>query len=222
MTGKRNDLRMVGTTSSIGGLLGKVRLIGECEMANDADCTQINCVGELDVSGSLRVEKTLKLTGECKVSGALRSGEIRGTGNIDVQKGVRGDALKFNGNLETNGDCELEKAELSGAFRIGGLLNAGSLVLSMYGPCRAQEIGGGAIRIRRSRFAALKGIIGTRGPLLEADVIEGDVVEVNYTEAGVVRGNRVIVGPGCSIGRIEYRQELRVDRHSNVQERIQL
>ncbi|MBB6674976.1 hypothetical protein [Cohnella nanjingensis] len=223
MNAARSDVRMVGTTSSVGGVLGKVRIIGECEMYSDTDCTRLNCVGEAKVQGHLRVEGTLKLTGECKITGALQAGEIRGTGNLEIQSGIRGDVLKFSGNLDTDGDCELEKADLSGAFRVAGLLNAGRLNLNMYGPCRAQEIGGGFIRIRKSKVATMKGWINSDGAArLHARVIEGDIVELHHTDAGIVRGNRVIIGAGCKIGRIEYRQELRVDRHSEVKERVQL
>ena len=38
--------------------------------------------------------------------------------------------------------------------------------------------------------------------------IEGDDVDLEYTEADVVRGRRVRIGEGCSIGRVEYSESL--------------
>lgn len=38
--------------------------------------------------------------------------------------------------------------------------------------------------------------------------IEGDDVDLEYTQADVVRGRRVRIGEGCSIGRVEYSESL--------------
>jgi hypothetical protein len=57
--------------------------------------------------------------------------------------------------------------------------------------------------------------------VLYADQIEGDKVELEHTEAGVVRGNHVKIGPGCEIGRVEYRDKLEVHKGSTVKEKVQ-
>ena len=42
----------------------------------------------------------------------------------------------------------------------------------------------------------------------QAGDIEGDDVDLEYTQADVVRGRRVRIGEGCSIGRVEYSESL--------------
>lgn len=54
---------------------------------------------------------------------------------------------------------------------------------------------------------------------LIADVIEGDRVYLENTEAAVVRGKEVIIGPGCSIGTIEYENKYECDPHSQIKEK---
>ena len=62
------------------------------------------------------------------------------------------------------------------------------------GRCLAQEIVGDRITIRKRKASlgdAVPAITGTR---LEARIIEGDVLDLEYVEADIVRGNRVILG----------------------------
>jgi hypothetical protein len=54
------------------------------------------------------------------------------------------------------------------------------------------------------------GIIPKLKPELRVGVIEGDYIDIEYTNADIVRGNVVIIGQGCSIGRVEYRSKLSV------------
>lgn len=56
---------------------------------------------------------------------------------------------------------------------------------------------------------------------LIADVIEGDRVYLENTEAAVVRGKEVIIG-GCSIGTIEYANKYECDPHSQIKEKTKL
>ena len=42
---------------------------------------------------------------------------------------------------------------------------------------------------------------------LTAEVIEGDKVEIEYTQADVVRGNHIKIGPGCKVDLVEYKGE---------------
>jgi cytoskeletal protein CcmA (bactofilin family) len=106
---------------------------------------------------------------------------------------------------------------VGGAFQVSGLLSADKLDVKMYGPCKAREIGGSTLRVRRSRATKLLDLIKAREPfVLKADQIEGDIVELEHTVAEVVRGNRVAIGPGCRIGRVEYQQSLKTHKSASV------
>ncbi|MNI77758.1 hypothetical protein D3C73_1340730 [compost metagenome] len=83
-----------------------------------------------------------------------------------------------------------------------------------------REIGVESLAVRRmgpgvwSKLAS--GIIPKLRAELQASVIEGDFLDLEYTTAEVVRGNTVIVGEGCSIGRVEYRNRLTVHPGARV------
>lgn len=39
---------------------------------------------------------------------------------------------------------------------------------------------------------------------MKTNTIEGDTITVEYTQAKVVRGRQIVVGPGSKIDRVEY------------------
>ncbi|RKP56090.1 hypothetical protein D7Z26_05410 [Cohnella endophytica] len=212
---------MVGTTTSAGGLFRDVKLIGESEFHGNVDCLKFTNTGEVEVNGSLKAASELKVTGECTIRGSLEARRLRGRGEIKILQGLRGEHIKFTGNIDTGGDCEIDACELQGAFNIEGLLSADHLELKMFGPCRAREIGGTALSVKRSKASKLLSIFRSSGNAgLTVDQIEGDRVQLEYTVAAVVRGKHVTVGPGCEIGRVEYGETLTVHKSAIVKQRV--
>lgn len=218
----RPTLKMVGTSSSNGGVFGKVSITGECEIRGDLDCELLSCTGEVAVDGGLTAG-TVKLTGVCETKGNLSAGDIRGSGELTVKGGLRGEKMKLFGQVTVDGDIELGEASLRGAVVCGGLLSAERLELGLLGPSVVRELGGGRLCVRRTRIGALKSVFAQKGAAsLKAETIEGDSVELQHTEAAVVRGGDVVIGPGCHIGTVEYRRELRVDAGSTVGARVRI
>lgn len=214
------NLKLVGTTSASGGRFGNVKITGEASLTGDVECRSLSCTGTADLRGSLTAD-TFKLTGECKVGGDMRSGRISAVGDIEIAGELHGDRVKLTGDVRVRGNGEAESIQVRGGLTVEGLLNAETIELRMLGPCRAKEIGGGAISVKRSRTSVFK--MFTRGnAVLQADLIEGDILELEHTRAAVVRGNRVTLGPGCEIGRVEYRGDLSVHDRASVGERMKL
>ena len=54
---------------------------------------------------------------------------------------------------------------------------------------------------------------------LSVVVVEGDEVRLENTDASVVRGRRVSIGPGCRIETVEYRDGLDVHPRATVEAR---
>jgi len=52
--------------------------------------------------------------------------------------------------------------------------------------------------------------------LLTAETVAGDIVHVESTRAGTVRGRRVTIGAGCRIEVVEYSESLQIDPHAEV------
>lgn len=200
----RRKLKIMGTGESLGGTFESVGIMGEGIVHGDLLTGGFKTMGTCRVKGSADL-RAGRVQGELIVEGALRAGEFKGLGQLTVQRGLTAGKLKIQGQLETGASCEVDEAELSGGFRIGGLLSADRLEINLYGPCEAKEIGCGRIEVKRSRIMDLKRRFTAAGPsVLKAEQIEGDELRLSYTEAAIVRGNRVAIGPGCVIGRVEY------------------
>lgn len=217
---RKQDLRIIGETTSSGGQFGNVRVTGECKFRGDVDCDRLSCVGETDVEGNLRAAE-LKLTGEIGIEGTLDAGRVGGRGQLEVKAGMRGEQVKFTGNLKVGGDCEAGDLVMHGAFQVNGLVSAEQLELKMFGSCNAREIGGGKLVVKRSRTSSIIHLFkpSSAGDLV-AGSIEGDVIELEHTRAEVVRGNHVTIGAGCEIGRVEYTQTLNVHKNAVVKDMV--
>lgn len=218
----RQDLKVVGNSATAGGQYRHVKITGECIMSGDVECERLACTGDGTVRGMLKTEE-LSLTGDLNVAGRLDAKKIRGTGDLVVDSSVCGEDIRFTGNIEVQGDCESGLMDVNGVCRVQGLLSAEQLKLKMFGPCYAREIGGGTLDVKRSKGSFWKHLFGQGSPIvLRAELIEGDVVELDYTSAALVRGKDVVIGPGCEIGRVEYWGTLEVHKEAIVNEQIRL
>ncbi len=217
-TADRTNQKILGNSTSAGGRFLDVKVTGECTFNGDVDCRKLTLMGETKVNGSLVMEN-MKLTGECSVKGGIEGESLRGQGEIRAES-VHVEGIKFTGNLSVAGNCDAEEMQISGAVQVDGLLSAETLEISLYGPSRAAEVGGGSVKIKRSLGGALIRP-GHPGHLsFAAGLIEGDQVELQGTAAETVRGGRVVIGTGCEIGTVEYRDSL--DIHSNAVVRNQV
>jgi cytoskeletal protein CcmA (bactofilin family) len=190
----RRDLKISGTGSSGGGSFDQVHIRGEGSIHGDVECTSFKVMGNGDVDGNVTA-KSVNVKGTLEISGKLGAEDVR-----------------IMGSLAVKGDCSAESFHFRGAFTIDGLLNAERMVLSLYGPSRAAEIGGQAIRVKR-KF----GLFGGHRELV-ADTVEGDDIYLEDTVAKVVRGNRVHIGPRCQVDLVEYQERFEQSSGSKVTE----
>ncbi|MFF2889789.1 hypothetical protein [Paenibacillus sp. NPDC057967] len=216
MDDKRNDIRLVGDTESLGGQFGRVRITGDAILAGDVACEGFYLTGTSHIKGSLDSEY-LKFTGEVLVDGPMSCGSLRGTGELRLGRNIRGNQMRLSGHLSSQGAIEAEKLELRGALS-GGSVNAGQALIKLYGPSTVSEIVGGVVTVRRSRGVLLKELFQQDSIAeLRAGLIEGDRLDLEHTIADVVRGNAVRIGQGCVIGRVEYRDSYEKSGNAKAQ-----
>lgn len=210
------NVRLVGESETSGGSFGWVRITGDAKFFGEVSCERFSLTGTAQVKGDLGI-KSMSFTGDVKVDGSLRGGSLKGTGELQVQRDFRGEELRMTGKLAASGAVEAERIDLRGVLETPGLVNADEVTIRMHGPSRAKEIAGGTVTIRRSRGLMLKELLRSVSRSgLEAALIEGDNIYLEYVRAEVVRGNTVRLGPGCEIGRVEYRQTLEKHAHSKT------
>lgn len=241
---QRRDLKIMGSSRADGGVYDKVSIMGDGSVHGDVDCSQFSCAGSAHIEGSVKsgemkirgtsqvngnvnVNK-LSIQGQGEIRGSMRAGEANIGGMANIGRNLQGDRLSLKGSATVQGDCEFESITANGSLQVEGLLNAGSLDLRLQWPCRAREIGGDTIKIRRGSglgnlLGFLPGLFHTAPDArMSADLIEGDHIELEHTTARIVRGNDVVIGPGCDIGQVEYRRQLHRHPDCTVHHIIQL
>lgn len=187
------------------------------------------CTGELASSGSMACQgdvktERMRCSGSFQGEGKLEGGELSLSGALRVGGDVHCRSLRSSGVCRVGGGVEAETVELSGATEIGGLLNAESVTISAGGKSEIGDIGCASIRVRQDqpgRFwdRVLSGHRKSMG--LVTGTIEGDTVELEFTQADVVRGKQVVIGEGCIIRRVEYTESCQAEE-GTVEELVQV
>lgn len=192
------NLKIVGDGSYPGGDYEKVVVTGNGIVSGDVSADEARFAGSCKVQGNASFEY-FRLLGQADVAGDLTSEEVKVAGELNV-KSIRSELLKIKGFLNSSGNIEVEEMNVKGGFDIKGSLNVGQLSVNLQiAPSTVTEIGGEEITIKS------RGLLN-RTYRLEAELIEGDSIYLEYTTANVVRGNDIELGSGCQIGLVEYRE----------------
>ena len=230
------DLKIFGSGSSGGGDFNKAIIRGEGTVTDDINCQSFKVFGtgvamgsveseSFDIFGTIEIHGNLqsdaiKILGTMSADGDVAGNKIKIRGTADAGGNVTGGDIKVKGSLSVKGDCEVETFITDGSFDIGGLLNADKVDIEMkYGKSSVKEMGGEEIQVKRkSSFLGINKQIGC----LDVQIIEGDNIYVEYTNAAVIRGKKVEIGPGCEIGLVEYNEQFNCAKNSIVKQQIKL
>lgn len=209
-----HDLKLIGTTATNGGPFRRIKITGDSVMSGDVAAESLACVGEVEIQGALQV-KQLKLTGQCSVQSGVQADRIQGVGELAIGS-LRCGQVKLSGHIRAERSCEAETFKLLGWLEVGELISAERLTLDLHGRCRAREVGGGTVTVKRSKLSKIKSFLSLKeAGTLAAELIEGDTVYLEHVTVDTVRGAHVTIGAGCRIGRVEYRESLK--RHPRAE-----
>jgi len=196
-----------------------VSIMGEGRINGNVNCENIKIYGEGELDGNLKAADTVNVKGEAEIKGDLKAKKVKVQGEIEVGE-LFADEVKITGNISADGDCNAEIFDVEGGFTIDGLLNADILKINPYWPCKAREIGGSEITVKKGgklSFLGLKNMLMPGGDNeLTADTIEGDEVYLENTKAKVVRGNNLTIGSGCKIELVEYKTNFKQDEDAEI------
>lgn len=225
------DIKITGTGSSGGGTVRNVKVVGEGVIHSDVESQYFKCTGTAAVNGHLRSNQikltgslhvrgdvygdTIKTSGQMDVDGKLEVRQVKLNGDTVVKRSIHSEYFKAFGSVHLHGDCSAEQLRIKGAIQTEGMLNAEHIDIGLYGLCKVGEIGGHKIEIKRTLLSSLFNRFShKRQRDMIADTIEGDVLHLEHTEAKVVRGRKVYIGPGCRIGLVEYSESCK--KHSDA------
>jgi cytoskeletal protein CcmA (bactofilin family) len=233
---KIGDLVINGNGSTAGGTFAKVKLNGNGKVHGDIECENFEGNGSSKIEGKVTATnavvngsgkfvgdvtaENIRINGSATIDGTLAYKNLEVKGASKVTKNAKGEKLLVEGTLTVGKDCEADEAIFQGGFNIHGLLNADKIEVSLHGRSFAKEIGGETIKVRKSSSTSLglDKIFKSLSRELHVDVLEGDIIELEYTKAKVVRGNTIKIGLGCEIDLVEYKNELQTNKSANVKE----
>jgi len=204
---EKMDMRISGSSTMPGGEYDRVSISGSGTVQGDLRCQSLSCSGAVKCEGSILSRGLIHSSGAMKVSGSLEGGEVDVSGGLEAAD-IRCQELRCSGAMNVSGGVEAEAVRISGMAGIPGLLNAETVEIAADRGIRIGSIGGGSIRIYKPTQISLLGLFHGSVSCAQVGDIEGDDVDLEYTQADVVRGRRVRIGEGCSIGRVEYSESL--------------
>lgn len=217
-----------------GGAYGKISTDGTATFKGEVKCASLTANGSLKLRDSVYAEqfrlngtgrgtgtlagKRLRVDGTLKIDGDVSFGHININGMLQASGGANGEDADIDGGMKLGGSAKYGTLKVHGVLQVGGRLNAGDLDILMAGACHAKEIGGDRIHVRKKLgIGRLLSLLSTSlAPGLTAELIEGDDIVLEETKAGIVRGNTIRIGPGCSIDRVEYKHHYEVDPNASV------
>lgn len=217
-----NDLIGSGVGDSAGGKYRNVIISGVMGVKGDVECTDFKCSGVSRVNGSIKAESIL-INGVNNVNGDIKCKELTVEGSLNVAHGVSAEKIQIYGALKVNYELNSEIFISRGGFTINGLLNAETIDINLYTKCRAREIGGQSINVCKDNtnntnfFEKILETIGIPTKLF-VETIEGDDIYIEHTNAKIVRGNNVKIGPGSNIDIVEYKDKFEKSENTNVKE----
>lgn len=236
-------------TISAGEYNDRISVSGSGRLSGNVRCVGLRCSGSLHADGYVRCAEDLHVSGSCHVAGAAQAKDMRISGSfhvgedLTVENGahvsgamtcggkVRCVTLSCSGGVSVKGDIEGEDVRVSGKLDCGGLLNAERIDLYSHG--HVGSIGGSEIRIhdeewrkktKINRMPLLSSLVGAghNGHMTVDELIEGDVVALEYVTVPKVVGRVVAIGEGCEIDLVQYSEAIEIHPKAKVgkQERI--
>lgn len=217
-----NDLHISGMGKATGGTYNNVQIDGMTTVNGDIECQTFISNGKSTVNGNINAN-SLSIKGLSKIEGNIQATKMQIDGSVKLDGNLKGEQINLNGMVNIDGDCEAEEFLADGGFTIDGLLNAGHINIKLRGKCRIEEIGGENIVVTKEKSGTSFNIIGSIFPIhLITDSIEGNKIQLEFTKAEIVRGNEIIIGPGCEIETVEYKSSLYIDDTAKVETHRQI
>ncbi|RXZ76587.1 hypothetical protein EBB07_34705 [Paenibacillaceae bacterium] len=220
---QKASINILGDGTSSGGDFENVKVLGNGLFYGDVNCDKFQCTGSATIHGKLFANK-ITIRGTVQFQEAGNNGSESEPFATPIRTDslyVKAKKVDITGELQANGDCEADHFKLRGALHIRGMISADKTELKLHGASYVREIGGAEIIVKQKTGIPFANLFLPAGGTLESEVIEGDHVYLEYANVRCVRGGSVEIGPGCTIGTIEYRDTLKIDKGSTVESQSQ-
>ena len=180
------DLNAAGVITCNGGTFDKVKIEGVVSINSDITC------------GDMSVE------GVCRVRGGITCGTAKIAGTATVYGPMAAESIALQGMLKISGDLSCDSLNADGTLDVEGVLSADDIEILMSSGCGIREVCGHSLKLRRRSSSVFMSIFKARRNGFKANSIECDVVDIEHAKVGSISADRVVLGDGCEIDRVEY------------------
>jgi cytoskeletal protein CcmA (bactofilin family) len=237
--GVYNDLKISGSGKVLGDVecedikvSGAAKFNGRIK-SNRFDCSgSTKCLSDVEankvsISGSSFVEGKLKcnnadISGSFKTKDDVLVERLKVSGSMKTEGLVKAETISISGSFSAKKGCECELFTVNGQLNMEGLLNAESIQITHSGFSFVPELGGETIEISlyspRNFFRNLFSALFLGKVRFKTKSIEGSVIKIDHTDADVVRGDTVTIGKNCTIGLVEYTEDVQIHSSAKVKE----
>lgn len=235
---ERYNIEINGSGQIAGGVYNHIEINGAGNGNGPIDCVGLECNGVFNHNGSLKAEyveingtahftgsldlQRIEVNGTCHISNSLNAKSFEVNGTLHVEGTVDAENAEINGFVNVKGDFNADNFDVQGSFDIAGLLNAENISIKVFRKCSVKEIGCTNIEVKGVRIPIISSLVKSLTPCLSVVTIEGDDIHLENTQAKIVRGRNIEIGPNCEIDLIEYTENLVINPNSIVknQEKI--
>ena len=214
------DMNIAGRGNVFPGSYKNIKISGRASAVGAFTCDELNVSGKFEgksgvcnvvikVSGSAYFESGLKAA-NADISGSLKCDkDVEITGNTSVLgslsvASLKADNVSVRGSLKTEKDVTADKIDVNGLIYCEGNITANELKISIEGGAKL-NIGAlkcGKIHIAPEYLPKNMAHRHEAGIITIGD-IEGDEIYLENVIANSVRGKKVTIGEGCEIKNIE-------------------
>ncbi|AIQ51028.1 hypothetical protein [Paenibacillus sp. FSL R7-0331] len=185
----------------------------------DLTASSVDVFGQFNASGTVTAGR-LKVSGECRIARHCLAEQVDSFGSLRVHS-MEAEHVRSSGYLSAAEDITAVTFLAKGAVQLGRLTATESVILRLSARSRIDQLTTqGSLTVSGSllAFPLLK------GPFYRLDCrqLEGNYIDLEYTEAELVCGSRISIGPGCRIQEVRYSESLHIDKASTVNTIIKL
>jgi cytoskeletal protein CcmA (bactofilin family) len=211
-----------GAGTLAGGVYERISISGSADITGDIEADSISISGSCDINGKIKADK-LEISGaadmkEIDVVVAEISGAVDIDGSISVKR-----LLRVSGSIDVDGDIISEGyCSLNGAFRVKGSIKGNVIEVMLDGG--TSEIDGevqcSRMRVVTTLIKDLSSILRLlsrrrRGYLYVKRIIADDI-HLENTICDEVIGRNVVIGRGCRVDVVKYKENVSIDPSSTV------
>lgn len=191
-----------------------VQIIG-AGVVGAGDFEKITINGTGNIKGEITA-KSLNVNGVAKACENITAEKVEINGTFSGRN-IKGKKIVIRGIADFNGKVECEQFELNGSIRCDSI-NSEQIEIKLKGFGNVNELVGSHINVKVNEPTLIIMSVQIKPSVLKAKMIEADEIYLEHTEADVVSGNIVQIGRGCKIGRVEYRESLKVSDSAGVEQ----